>query len=198
MSHLTEEDCNCLSNTTEGRIALKVIVDLEERVAFAEEAKANAEAKLVEDTASIREKNKRIGGMLGKVTSAARRFYAQKGSLKSVMEAIRTVLTEQGVPSGPFPTTMVFFPSPPGRSMWEHMELFPAMDKHLPRDFAQELALAINVDKSHAQAVLDGTADLTPKMAEKFVACYGAMDVGFWKRRQDLYTISRAVHGVEE
>lgn len=198
MPHLTEEACNCLSNTTEGRLALKVIVALEERAAFAEEAKARAEEKLETDTAAIREKNKRMGAFLGKITRAARSFYSQKGTLKALMMEISTLLKSMDPKDGPFPQTMIPPSSPPGASLLEMMEELPPLDKREPRDFAMQLSLCLNIDKTHAQAIFDGTADLTPELISKIVMIWERPSAAFWANRQRHYNEAKAVHGYRE
>lgn len=195
MTRLSESQCVDLSQTEAGQAALRVIEALEERVSFAEEARVKAEQKLEADTAEIREKNKRMGAALGKITATMRAFYAQKKSMKDVFIVLSELLKAQDPKEGPFPQTMVFPASPPGASLRELLEqrhnVQPFFVTHQLKTY---LGLRFEEDR-YVDALLNGTAEFTDELLERLAKRIPDFNVEFWKRRQQHYTEALAVHG---
>lgn len=195
MIRLSEKQCAELGATHAGQAALRVIEALEERVSFAEEETAKAKDKLEADTAAIREKNKRMGAMLGKITATTRAFYSQKKSMKDVFLVLSELLKSLDPPGGPYPQTMVFPASPPGASLRELLEqrhnVQPFFVTHQLKTY---LGLRFEED-SYVEALLNGTAEFTDELLERLAKRIPDFNVEFWKRRQQHYTEALAVHG---
>jgi plasmid maintenance system antidote protein VapI len=170
-----------LAGTDAGKMALLEIRGLQERLSFAEEKLA----RTVAETEKVRVKNKEMGKKLGAVTSAGLAFFSQKRGLGAVMDAISDILRLQEGPNGPFRQTKVMPASCPGRTL---IELLPSEGK------AVWLSSILKVDETHAEAILDGTADITDAMAEKLAEKY-PLPAEFWRRRQYNYLVARAVKG---